>query len=98
MIYVIVQDGVYRHEVGGAFTTLEAAIKGAHAMKDQERDEYHDWIVLEGPGLDVAERMAEVYRTPKNEARMAAEKKASIEAGQRLQAEWLARQANKKTE
>lgn len=47
-LYVVCREGVYRHELGGVFTTKEAAIEGAKEMRSREDDTYHIWSVV-GP-------------------------------------------------
>lgn len=47
MTYVIVQEGVYRHEIRGGFETFEAAKAAAEAQCRLEKDDYHIWTVLE---------------------------------------------------
>lgn len=45
--YVIVQTGVYRHEIRGAFEDFEAAKAAAESACRLETDAHHTWTVLE---------------------------------------------------
>jgi xanthine/CO dehydrogenase XdhC/CoxF family maturation factor len=41
-VFVAIQRGVYRHEIIGVFTALDAAIEAAKAAVTAEHDHYHD--------------------------------------------------------
>ena len=48
-VYVAIQQGVYRHAVIGAFTTLDAATAVGCEAVTAEDDHYHDVVVLACP-------------------------------------------------
>ncbi len=45
-LYIVVRDGVYRHEITGVFDTLSKAINEAKETMEKEDDRYHDCVVL----------------------------------------------------
>ena len=45
-VFAVFKQGVYRHECGGIFSTLDEAIKCARALAENDRDEYHSYEVL----------------------------------------------------
>jgi hypothetical protein len=45
-VFVVFQEGVYRHDCGGVFTSLELAKAAADQRKAAERDNYHEWTVV----------------------------------------------------
>ena len=47
LLYAIIEEGVYRHDVGGVFSSLEQAAAEAKVKVLAEKDHYHDWLVLE---------------------------------------------------
>lgn len=46
-IYLIIKQGVYRHEILGAYTVLQDAMENAegHAKEERKHDGYHDFHV-----------------------------------------------------
>ena len=47
MLYAIVEIGVYRHSIGGIFSTLDRAMEEARTRVFAEEDRYHSWQVVE---------------------------------------------------
>lgn len=45
-VYCVFREGVYRHECGGVFTTLELAKEAAIGLIRQESDDYHTYGVV----------------------------------------------------
>ena len=45
-VFVVIQEGVYRHQVWGALPTESDAIDLATRLRDGEEDGYHDWLVV----------------------------------------------------
>ena len=45
-VYAIFKEGVYRHECGGIFSTLEKAKDAAKSLISGEDDDYHTYKVL----------------------------------------------------
>lgn len=45
-LYCIVQEGVYRHNIGGVFDTQKKAEKAAISLVNGEADHYHDWLIM----------------------------------------------------
>lgn len=46
-VFVVFRQGVYRHECGGVFLTLDQAISAAVEHIKTEKDEYHTYTVHE---------------------------------------------------
>lgn len=46
LLYAVFKVGVYRHECGGVFSTLEVAEAAARGLIVGERDDYHDYEVV----------------------------------------------------
>ena len=46
-MYVIVKSGVYRHEICGVIDTMDDAIERANTLIMAEKDDYHEFEVLE---------------------------------------------------
>lgn len=46
-IWVVIRCGVYRHEIGGVFSTLDAAKAAAEELQADEPDSWHYYEVLE---------------------------------------------------
>ncbi len=45
-IYIVIQEGIYRHDVKGIFTSLEQAkSRAVECGEDQEDDGYHTYCV-----------------------------------------------------
>lgn len=44
-VYCVFREGVYRHECGGVFDTLAAAIDAADWFADNDNDSYHSYNV-----------------------------------------------------
>jgi hypothetical protein len=44
-VFIIIEKGVYRHEVRGPYATFEAASDAARIAS--RRDDYHEWEVVE---------------------------------------------------
>jgi len=49
MIYLIVQEGVYRHSIFGAFEDPKAAKREANRIAQEDSDAYHEYVVLPIP-------------------------------------------------
>jgi len=47
LVYLVVQQGVYRHDIRGVYTTAEAATVAARRAAAEDRDDYHDYTVYE---------------------------------------------------
>ena len=45
-VYAVFKEGVYRHECGGIFSTLELAKKSAKSLISGETDDYHTYSIL----------------------------------------------------
>ena len=45
-VYAIFKEGVYRHECGGIFSTLELAKESALVLLSGENDDYHTYSIL----------------------------------------------------
>lgn len=45
-MFVVTREGVYRHEIGGVFSTLDAAINASIDYLKAERDGYHYYAVI----------------------------------------------------
>lgn len=45
-LFAVFKTGVYRHECGGVFSTLDAATDAAKRLLAGERDNYHDYHVV----------------------------------------------------
>ena len=62
-IYIVIQEGVYRHDIKGAYFEQSDAIDRAIERIKQEEDDYHRYIVLKcvmGKPIDDAELVMEV--------------------------------------
>lgn len=46
MVYVVVQDGIYRHAIGGVRSKLGEAKALARRCIEKEPDEHHAWEVI----------------------------------------------------
>ena len=47
MIYLVIQEGVYRHDVRGVYSTLEKATDAAEKAAAEDDDSYHEYVVCE---------------------------------------------------
>jgi hypothetical protein len=69
-VWVITQEGVYRHAIGGVFTTIEQARDAALSHIRAEPDDYHWWGIsrytLDHPTSDLDE-FVESYRRKDDE-------------------------------
>ena len=45
-VYVVSKEAVYRHEMGGVFSTLEKAKEAAQAIAEGESDDHHEIVVV----------------------------------------------------
>ena len=45
-LYAVFQEGVYRHECGGIFTTEAKALATAKKLATGDRDSYHEYAVV----------------------------------------------------
>ena len=45
-VYAVFKTGVYRHECGGVFSTIEAAEQAAERLISGERDDYHQYEMV----------------------------------------------------
>jgi hypothetical protein len=68
--YVVIQEGVYRHKIIGAWFDMESAKKAAEAAITAEPDDYHNYQVVEvGFGVAAEEKVVwELYplRSPRD--------------------------------
>jgi hypothetical protein len=62
-MYVVFQEGVYRHACGGVFSSLELAQRSADALKAHEPDNYHQWTVVPFELDVIVEKEAETAYT-----------------------------------
>jgi hypothetical protein len=46
-VYVVIRTAVYRHQIGGVFSTEENALETARALIATEPDDHHDYEILE---------------------------------------------------
>ena len=46
-MFLITKHGVYMHGVHGLFACKEDAIKSCNKLANNDRDDYHEWIVHE---------------------------------------------------
>ena len=60
-IYVVVVQGVYRHEVIGAFDNYQLAVTAAQIAAGLEEDGYHSYEVLAGLLNAPVDDMEKVY-------------------------------------
>lgn len=68
-IYIVIKTGVYRHDVVGAFGTIEAACTAGEAAARAEPDAHHTFDVVECTLDAPGERsVAEVKRTDRRHA------------------------------
>ena len=51
-LFVVVMEGVYRHDIVGVFSTITLATEAAKEAQEDQRDTYHDWIVLRYPRVN----------------------------------------------
>ena len=80
-VYAVFREGVYRHECGGVFSTLDLAKAAADTLADREPDNYHgfdvvpfelDTVGTELPAneayihADAIDEPAAVYTIPRN--------------------------------
>lgn len=49
IVYLVIQDGVYRHGIAGIFATLDEAKAAADKCAAYDRDHYHDYDVIPFP-------------------------------------------------
>ena len=45
-VFAVFKNGVYRHECGGVFDSLEKATEAAEMFRDGERDDHHSYEVV----------------------------------------------------
>jgi hypothetical protein len=67
-VFILVRDGVYRHEVLGVYTTRREAFPAARAAADREIDSYHRIAILRAPVGCAIEDAEEIYSAHKPEA------------------------------
>jgi len=46
-VYLVIQQGVYRHDIRGVYTGKDRAIKAAERSAAEDRDDYHAYEVHE---------------------------------------------------
>lgn len=46
IVFVILKEGVYRHECCGVYSAEEIAIESARALANNDSDNYHSYIVI----------------------------------------------------
>ncbi len=61
IVYLVVQQGVYRHDIRGVYTSPDAAVAAAKRAAADDSDSYHDYTVYEAT-LD--EYVEDVLTTP----------------------------------
>lgn len=61
-VYCVFKEGVYRHECGGVFSTLELAEEAANQLAKGDRDLWHEYIVVPFE-LDALTPQAQVDRS-----------------------------------
>lgn len=47
VVWLVIQQGVYRHDIRGVYSTQELAIRAAKKAAREDRDSYHEYIVHE---------------------------------------------------
>jgi len=69
-VFVVVQEGVYRHDIHGPFTTFAEAVTMANEIARADNDNYHWYRVykLDGSPPPPPEVDAALYKTRKVEA------------------------------
>jgi len=60
-VYLVVQQGVYRHDIRGVYTSLDAAKVAAKRAAVEDQDSYHDYEVHE---TTLGEYVEDVRRSP----------------------------------
>jgi len=45
-LYVVTQEGVYRHGIFGVFTDKNKAIALAYKLAETDSDDYHEYLVI----------------------------------------------------
>lgn len=72
-IYVVTREGVYRHEILGAFFSIEEAKRVAEKACTDDTDDYHVYDVnklVEGATVEDAETKIRVSRSDKDRENM----------------------------
>jgi hypothetical protein len=44
-VYLVIQEGIYRHDIRGVFSSLEAARERARQCAAEDCDDYHAYVV-----------------------------------------------------
>ncbi len=47
VVYLVVQQGIYRHDIRGVYTSVEAAVVAAKRAAAEDRDNYHEYEVYQ---------------------------------------------------
>lgn len=45
-LFAVFREGVYRHECGGIFSTVDSAVEAAVALITGECDHYHSYVIV----------------------------------------------------
>jgi len=49
LVYVVIKEGVYRHDIVGVWDSLDLAKAAAEGAIAAEKDDYHRFVVVETP-------------------------------------------------
>jgi hypothetical protein len=65
-LFAVFREGVYRHECGGIFTTMEAAKNCADVLAIRDLDSYHSYAVrkYESDALPILALTSSALRSP----------------------------------
>ena len=47
MVYLVIKQGIYRHEITGIFERKTLALQSAYFDIKHERDDYHHYVIAE---------------------------------------------------
>lgn len=68
MVYLVVQEGVYRHDIRGVYSSVELAEKAARRAAAEDSDSYHCYSVYASKLDEYAEDVAETAVVPQRKA------------------------------
>lgn len=63
-IYLVVQQGVYRHDIRGVYTSSDKARKAARRAATEDKDSYHEYDVYEATPDEYVEDVRSVPGVP----------------------------------
>ena len=63
-VYLVVQQGVYRHDIRGVYTSVDAAKVAAKRAATEDRDSYHEYEVYEATPDEYVEDVRRVPDVP----------------------------------